>query len=49
MGRLRLPPARRDVFGGDGDRLEARVREGERRGGRAQGRAMSGHLRDATG
>jgi hypothetical protein len=37
FGRLRLPPARRDVFGGDGDRLEAGFREGERRGGRAQG------------
>jgi len=26
FGRLRLPPARRDVFGDDGDRLEARFR-----------------------
>ncbi len=45
FGRLRLPPAGRDVFGGDGDRevgfrdgdREAGFREGERRGGRAQG------------
>ena len=37
FGRLRLPPARRDVFGGDGDGLEARFRDGERRGRRAQG------------
>jgi hypothetical protein len=37
FGRLRLPPARRDVFGGDGDRLEAGFREGEGRGRRAQG------------
>jgi hypothetical protein len=29
FGRLRLPPAPRDVFGGDGDRLEARFRERE--------------------
>jgi|GEM_PF-5530556 len=35
--RLRLPPARWDIFGGDGDGLEARVREGEGRGRRAQG------------
>jgi hypothetical protein len=37
LGRLRLPPARRDVFGGDGDGLEARFRERERRDGRVQG------------
>ena len=36
FGRLRLPPARGDVFGGDGDGLEARFREGERRGRRPQ-------------
>jgi hypothetical protein len=36
-GRLRLPPARGDVFGGDSDGLDARLCEGERRGGRAQG------------
>jgi hypothetical protein len=35
--RLRLPPAGGDVVGGDGDRLEARFHEGERRGARAQG------------
>jgi hypothetical protein len=35
--RLRLPPTGGDVFGGDGDRLEAGFREGERRGGCAQG------------
>jgi hypothetical protein len=37
FGRLRLPPARRDVFGGDGDGVEAGFRDCERRGGRAQG------------
>ena len=37
FGRLRFPPARRDLFGGDDDRLEARFCEGERRGRRAQG------------
>jgi hypothetical protein len=38
LGRLRLPPARRDVFRGDSDRLDAGFYEGERRGGgRAQG------------
>lgn len=37
FGRLRFPPARRDVFGGDRDGLEAGVREGERRNGRTQG------------
>jgi len=37
FGRLRFPPAGRDFFGGDGDRLETRFREGECRGGRAQG------------
>jgi hypothetical protein len=26
LGRLRLPPARGDVFGGDGDGLDARLR-----------------------
>ena len=36
-GRLRLPPARRDVFGGDGDGLEAGFGDRKRRGGRAQG------------
>jgi hypothetical protein len=34
--RLRLPPTCRDIFGGDGDRLEAGFCEGERRG-RLQG------------
>ena len=28
--RLRLPPARRNIFGGDGNGLEARFREDER-------------------
>jgi hypothetical protein len=37
LGRLRLPPARRNIFGGDGDGLEGGFREGERRGGRVQG------------
>jgi hypothetical protein len=37
FGRLRLPLARRDVFGDDGDGLEAGFRDGERRGGRARG------------
>jgi hypothetical protein len=37
FGRLRLPPARRDVFGGDGDGLEAGFGDSKRRGGRAQG------------
>ena len=36
FGRLRLPPARRDVFGGDGDGLEAGFCDGERRGRCAQ-------------
>jgi len=36
FGRLRLPPAR-GCLRGDGDRLEARFREGERRSRRAQG------------
>ena len=31
FGRLRLPPARGDVFGGDSDGLDARLCEGERR------------------
>jgi hypothetical protein len=37
FGRLRLPPARRDVFGGDGNGLEAGFGDSQRRGGRAQG------------
>jgi transposase len=37
IGRLRLPPARRDVFGGDGNGLEAGFGDSKRRGGRAQG------------
>jgi hypothetical protein len=37
FGRLRFPPAGGDIFRGDGDGLEARFREGERRGGCAQG------------
>jgi hypothetical protein len=37
FGRLRLPPARRDVFGGDANGLEAGFGDSKRRGGRAQG------------
>jgi hypothetical protein len=52
FGRLRLPPARWDVFGGDGDRLETRFREGEGRGGgagatRRTARSPGGSLLDA--
>jgi hypothetical protein len=36
FGWLGFPPARWDVFGGDGNRLEAGFREGEGRGGGAQ-------------
>ena len=36
LGRLRLPPARRNVFRRDRDRLDAGFGDGERRGRRAQ-------------